>query len=120
MFYRKNEFSRQEYKLFLQETLPLVSLAVFDELKEVRERRLGITSLVLAEAATAMRSKTFNRHRPHDHEAWQIISWPIRVAADFEFKRLHLLALMRQKLAAHVDDEVILREEEHIGRILTF
>lgn len=99
------------YEACIQNRKDEVAQAVFDQLIELKKKRQNAVHAVLAVALPALQTGTFNLYRPLDYEAWDVIAQPIRVAVDFEFVRLHLLALMYEKLSAHAADHLLIHIE---------
>ncbi|CAN5762741.1 hypothetical protein BH11PAT2_BH11PAT2_03050 [soil metagenome] len=105
-----------EYKRQFNEDMDCVSFAVFELLIAAEEDRPGITRAVLREAERALDCGQFNLYRPWDPEAWHVLAHPIRVyvESDFDFARLHMLAIIRQAIATYVADKGVLRREERV------
>lgn len=100
------------YVACINERKDEVTRAVFDGLIELQDTgRRFVARDVLAVARVALQVDQFNLYRPADAEAWEAVAHPIRVAADFEFVRLHLLSLVYAELAAYEAAEYILLQE---------
>ncbi len=95
-----------------------VATAVFDGLIEFEKVRPNAVAHVLTVMLPAIRAGAFNLYRPIDAAAWKVVHDPIMVAAEFEFMRLHLLALMYEKLMAHASDETVRDAEDLVSSIL--
>ena len=103
------------YEACIQERKEEVAQAVFDQLIELTRKRPNAIHAVLAVALPALQTGTFNNYRPVDDEAWRVIAQPIRVAVDFEFVRLHLLALMYERLSAAAADKLLVNVESGLA-----
>ena len=107
------------YKAVLGDQLEWVSQAFFDLLIDGDRKRPGIAETVAEEARLALESQSFNYYVPTDREAWEVISRPIRIFLDFEFQRLHVLAILRKMLVDYISDQFVIAEEAIVGRILS-
>jgi hypothetical protein len=112
--------SRAEYKRKFADDIENAEQAFRDDLIAEEKVRPGISETVLRQAQVAVRKKVFNNYRPADPDAWYVIAHPVRVFSgeQFEYQRLHLLAILVQFLSDHLADEQVIETERHVAQML--
>lgn len=107
----RKELDPKQYKKFLEANLEKIVCDVTRRLIAARQAQPLILEDVLAEAHAVLHTRKFNNHQPDNELAWHILSSSIRVHVEFEFQRIHLIALVFQQLSDYSLDEFILDVE---------